>query len=804
MHHCDASETWHRLAKEAAAERDWEAVLLSGAPVMQPDVLQTLLPALRRAAAVLYKGMVENANDFGRDEYAISQSLTGLEHVMCYGPGVTLAVLQSIGCVIGCVIRLSEDVLPLQPLLVRAANVAGWSVSIQPLQATCSAASSSVAFFDIGVSGPTEVQMAQAAALTAAGVSRFWPLSVEVWALVVQSSAADGNLQHVLRPDCTRLDFCMQPLREALEGGRARAASVRLECTGRTGLCNPCRLVCWRPADSAPQTRAQSDTPTAACASSCCTREGTADAVVYWAELEVAPGQWITRAPEAWQQLLLHSRGAEGAYVSPAGLREPQAALPVRPVAVAQGGTVEIHATVGPQGVRVDRIVSSDAAASAAAAPTPSMPATTPSMPATTPSMPATTPSMPATTLPAWTALMMNDSARAHAYATALKYAIGTHAAAGRRHVTVLDVGAGVGLLSLLAARAAAGAGLAADIYAVERDASLARIAQATVEANRVHLPPAVRVHVLHAEVAALAVQDESESGDGCAESGDACAENGDGTLRAACAPPRLVLPERAHVLVHEIFGDDPFSEGVLPTLRYATASLLDPECGMVLPCRVTVHAALVAALPGSSSVERAALLVPSGGTGTQARDLSLLDTLAPHKASVDLRALRTSPLISAPVELVTVDLATMLSMTTSGAMDALCSGSVTTRRLSSAPASEPHAVATWFSADFGSAGDGASFSSSPSSTTHWRQMMHFPRPLGFSSRSSACGTDEAASRLSHVLKRQKAATDEEACWAIRWALLEEEMLITALSACAESSYGFESQNAESSLPFTH
>ena len=779
MHHCDASETWYRLAKEAAAERDWEAVLLSGAPVMQPDVLQTLLPALRRAAAVLYKGMVESANEFGRDEYAISQSLTGLEHVMCYGPGVTLAVLQSIGCVIGCVIRLSEDVLPLQPLLVRAANVAGWSVSIQPLQATCSADSSSVALFDIGVSGPTAVQMEQAAALTAAGVSRFWPLSVEVWALVVQSSAADGNLQHVLRPDCTRLGIDMQPLREALEGGHALAASVRLECTGRTGLCNPCRLVCWRPADSAPQTRAQSDTPTVACASSCCTREGTADAVVYWAELEVAPGQWITRAPEAWQQLLLHSRGAEGAYVSPAGLREPQAALPVRPVAVTQGGTVEIYATVGPQGVRVDRIVSSDAAAAAA---------TTPSMPATTPSMPATTPSLPATMLPAWTALMMNDAARAHAYATALKYAMGTHAAAGRRHVIVLDVGAGVGLLSLLAARAAAGAGLAADIYAVERDASLARIALATVEANRVHLPPAVRVHVLHAEVAALAVQDESESGDGCAESGDACAENGDGTLHAACAPPRLVLPERAHVLVHEIFGDDPFSEGVLPTLRHATASLLDPECGMVLPCRVTVHAALVAALPGSSSVERAALLVPSGGTGTQARDLSLLDTLAPHKASIDLRALRTSPLISAPVELVTVDLATMLSMTTSGAMDALCSGSVTTRRLRSAPASEPHAVATWFSADFGSAGDGASFSSSPSSTTHWRQMMHFPRPLGFSSRCSpACETDAAASRLPHVLKRQKAATDVEACWTIRWALLEEEMLITALSACAES-----------------
>ena len=64
---------------------------------------------------------------------------------------------------------------------------------------------------------------------------------------------------------------------------------------------------------------------------------------------------------------------------------------------------------------------------------------------------------------------------------------------------------------------------------------------------------------------------------------------------------------------------------------------------------------------------------------------------------------------------------------------------------------------------------------------------MHFPRPLGFSSRSPACETDAVASRLPHVLKRQKTVTDEEACWTIRWTLLEEEMLITALSACAES-----------------
>ena len=82
-------------------------MLLSGAPVMQPHLLQTLRPALLRAAAVLYKGLVESANECGRDEYAISQSLTGLNHVICHGPGVTLAV--RLASSIGCGIRLSED-----------------------------------------------------------------------------------------------------------------------------------------------------------------------------------------------------------------------------------------------------------------------------------------------------------------------------------------------------------------------------------------------------------------------------------------------------------------------------------------------------------------------------------------------------------------------------------------------------------------------------------------------------------------------------------------------------------------------
>ena len=50
----------------------------------------------------------------------------------------------------------------------------------------------------------------------------------------------------------------------------------------------------------------------------------------------------------------------------------------------------------------------------------------------------------------------------------------------------MLDLGAGCGLLSLLAARAAADAGLHATVYAVERHAGLAALAVSTLESNMI------------------------------------------------------------------------------------------------------------------------------------------------------------------------------------------------------------------------------------------------------------------------------------------------------------------------------
>ena len=190
--------------------------------------------------------------------------------------------------------------------------------------------------------------------------------------------------------------------------------------------------------------------------------------------------------------------------------------------------------------------------------------------------------------------------------------------------MSVLDIGAGVGLLSVLAARAAAAAGLAADVYAVERDAHLAELCGATVAANRASFPRTVNIHVIRAEATDVSVAVEAAAaaaGDGArartptgqlerSGADRACAHGRrhggrhGGPLGTAVLPHPIrsdpsaaVLPERVHVLVHEIFGDDALAEGLLPTLRHAVAALLAPS-GVLVPSRLTFHAALATAPP--------------------------------------------------------------------------------------------------------------------------------------------------------------------------------------------------------------
>ena len=89
-------------------------------------------------------------------------------------------------------------------------------------------------------------------------------------------------------------------------------------------------------------------------------------------------------------------------------------------------------------------------------------------------------------------------------------------------------------MLSLFVASAAARAGRAALIVAVEREVGLARLATAVFAVHRHRLPATVRLKVV-----AKATRDLVVGGGAGAD-----------------------LPRRADLIVSEIFGDDPLAEG--------------------------------------------------------------------------------------------------------------------------------------------------------------------------------------------------------------------------------------------------
>ena len=68
----------------------------------------------------------------------------------------------------------------------------------------------------------------------------------------------------------------------------------------------------------------------------------------------------------------------------------------------------------------------------------------------------------------------------------------------------IVDLGAGCGLLSLLAARAAAACGARARVLAVERERPVAEMAREIFGANRQALPDGVTLQVIEADSGAL------------------------------------------------------------------------------------------------------------------------------------------------------------------------------------------------------------------------------------------------------------------------------------------------------------
>jgi type III protein arginine methyltransferase len=146
--------------------------------------------------------------------------------------------------------------------------------------------------------------------------------------------------------------------------------------------------------------------------------------------------------------------------------------------------------------------------------------------------------------VPPWHIPMLHDHVRAEAYARRLERAV-------RPGMLVLDIGTGSGLLAMLAARA--GAEL---VVACEQDPAVAMLAAENVRRNGY----ADRVRVIARHSRDLVVGEE--------------------------------LPRRADLLVSEIVDNQVLGEGVLDTVAYARAHLLEADAAAI-PATGAIHVAL-------------------------------------------------------------------------------------------------------------------------------------------------------------------------------------------------------------------
>ena len=196
----------------------------------------------------------------------------------------------------------------------------------------------------------------------------------------------------------------------------------------------------------------------------------------------------------------------------------------------------------------------------------------------------------------AWHFPMMNDLPRNEAFDAALKQVV-------KPGDLVLDIGAGSGLLSMMAARAGA-----AKVVACELVEDLALMAQEITAANGL----GDKIDVVHAESQALRV--------------------GEGET----------LDRRADVLVAEIFDAGLLGEKAVATFNHARAKLLTPEA-TIIPGKATVYAALFE----SSQIREQLRVYNENACGF---DLSLFNKLGiVHYAQMDVNRFEWK-LLSKPV----------------------------------------------------------------------------------------------------------------------------------------------------------
>ncbi|WP_441249460.1 50S ribosomal protein L11 methyltransferase [Kitasatospora sp. McL0602] len=263
-------------------------------------------------------------------------------------------------------------------------------------------------------------------------------------------------------------------------------------------------------------------------------------------------------------------------------------------------------------------------------------------------------------TVPRWHFAMLNDHERNDALAVALERVVPAGA-------TVLDIGAGTGLLAMMAVKAGA-----RHVYSCEANPVMAEIARQVV-----------------------------------ADHGFADSITVLGTFSTDLVVGRD-LPGRVDAVISEIVDCGLIGEGLLPSVRHARESLLRPG-GVMLPRAARVLGSLV------QSEVAAGLNRVDNASGF---DVSLLNTLA-TAGHFPVR-LHTWPhrLLSAPVELASFDLES----------GQLGPGS-STLEIPVRAEGTAHALAAWFELDLG--GGVTLRNSPENVSSHWMQaMIPLPEPV--------------------------------------------------------------------------
>lgn len=177
---------------------------------------------------------------------------------------------------------------------------------------------------------------------------------------------------------------------------------------------------------------------------------------------------------------------------------------------------------------------------------------------------------------------MLLDRPRVQAYSRAIVAAVADFRSRNHRAPVVLDIGAGTGLLSMIAARAGA-----ARVYALEMYKPLAQLAARITKnytgsaATNAFGEPVCDIHVIGKDSSRVSVG---------ASTGSAGSSSGKGT---AVESPDMAT--RADLCVNEIYDSALLGEGVIPALRDAYSRLLAPDA-VVVPRGARVLAQLVCA----------------------------------------------------------------------------------------------------------------------------------------------------------------------------------------------------------------